>query len=72
MTAKFMRSIVGAVFLVVAPAGSFAQDNCPSRAIKMIVPIPPGAAADSLPRIIADSLAACSYRPLQLAAAAID
>jgi tripartite-type tricarboxylate transporter receptor subunit TctC len=43
--------------LVAAPAPAPAQDNYPSRTIKVVVPLPPGAAADTLPRILGDKLA---------------
>jgi tripartite-type tricarboxylate transporter receptor subunit TctC len=62
---KSVSSLVGTVLLVVILAGStLAQDNFPSRPVRIIVPIPPGATADSLPRIIADKLAAKWGQPV--------
>jgi tripartite-type tricarboxylate transporter receptor subunit TctC len=56
MNRKIVCQLIGAVLLVAVPAGALAQDNYPSRTIKIIVPIPPGAAADVLPRTIAEKL----------------
>jgi tripartite-type tricarboxylate transporter receptor subunit TctC len=41
-----------------------AQDNYPSRIIRIIVPVPPGTAPDILPRMIADKLAARWSEPV--------
>jgi len=41
-----------------------AQDNYPSRVIRIIVPVPPGTAPDVLPRMIADKLAARWSEPV--------
>jgi len=57
MNRKILRRFIGAILLVAAPAGSLAQDNYPSRTIKIIVPVPPGASVDIVPRIVADKLA---------------
>jgi tripartite-type tricarboxylate transporter receptor subunit TctC len=43
---------------------AFAQESYPSRPIKMIVPVPPGAAADILPRIVAEKLSARFGQPI--------
>jgi tripartite-type tricarboxylate transporter receptor subunit TctC len=40
------------------------EDGYPNRPIKVIVPIPPGAAADVLPRIVAEKLSARWGQPL--------
>src|SRR5262245_15426792 len=45
-----------AVAILVSIA-SAAAELYPSRTIKIVVPLPPGATADTLPRIIADKLA---------------
>ena len=59
-----LLQLLGAVLLAVAAAVAPAQDNYPSRTIKIIVPVPPGSAADALPRIVADKLAARWGRPV--------
>lgn len=41
-----------------------AEDSYPNRSIRVIVPIPPGAAADVLPRIVAEKLSARWGQPL--------
>jgi tripartite-type tricarboxylate transporter receptor subunit TctC len=41
-----------------------AQSNYPNRPIKIIVPVPPGGAADVLPRIVSDKLAARWKQPV--------
>jgi tripartite-type tricarboxylate transporter receptor subunit TctC len=64
MNKKIIRQFIGAVLLVAAPAGALAQDNYPSRMIKIIVPVPPGASVDILPRIVAEKLAARWGQPV--------
>jgi tripartite-type tricarboxylate transporter receptor subunit TctC len=64
MNRKMIRQLVGAVLLATAPAGAVAQDNYPSRTIKIIVPVPAGGAADILPRIVAEKLAARWGQPV--------
>ena len=53
---RFHAAAVAAL-IVAAPAIAAAQSDYPARPIRIVVPIPPGATADSLPRIIADRLA---------------
>jgi tripartite-type tricarboxylate transporter receptor subunit TctC len=64
MNKRTVRRLVGAVLLAVAPAGALAQDNYPSRMIKIIVPVPPGASVEILPRIVAEKLAARWGQPV--------
>jgi tripartite-type tricarboxylate transporter receptor subunit TctC len=57
------------LFLALAALGAAhgmmsAQDGFPTRPVRIIVPIPPGATADSLPRIIADKLSAKWGQPV--------
>jgi tripartite-type tricarboxylate transporter receptor subunit TctC len=47
---------IAVVLGIEAPLNSFAQANYPSRTVKIIVPLPAGAAADVLPRVLADKL----------------
>ena len=54
-----LAALLGAAQEVVS-----AQDGFPTRAVRIIVPIPPGATADSLPRIIADKLSAKWGQPV--------
>ena len=50
-----MKAIAG--FLALALASSIAAaQGFPERAIKIVVPLPPGATADTLPRIIGEKL----------------
>ena len=58
MNKTVMRQFLAALFLATASAGAPAQENYPSRTIKIIVPVPPGTAPDILPRVVADKLAA--------------
>jgi tripartite-type tricarboxylate transporter receptor subunit TctC len=51
------RAMLAALLLAAAPlATADAQSSYPSRTVKIVVPIPPGAALDLLPRILADKL----------------
>jgi tripartite-type tricarboxylate transporter receptor subunit TctC len=43
---------------------AFAQADYPNRAIKIVVPLPPGATADTLPRIIGEKLTARWHQPV--------
>src|SRR5262249_29866634 len=61
---KFFRAAAIAALLAVAPTVARAQSDYPSRPIRIIVPLPPGATADSLPRIIADKLVAKWGQPV--------
>ena len=45
-------------------APAFAQSDYPSRAVKIVVPFPPGATVDTLPRIVAEKLAARWGQPV--------
>jgi tripartite-type tricarboxylate transporter receptor subunit TctC len=45
-------------------SASLAQESYPSRPIKIIVPVPPGAAADILPRIVAEKLSVRFGQPI--------
>jgi tripartite-type tricarboxylate transporter receptor subunit TctC len=63
MTRKIMRPLLAAVALAIA-GSAMAQDNYPSRPIKIVVPLPPGPIADTLPRLIADKLTARWGQPV--------
>ena len=52
------------VAFVAATAVAAAQGNYPSRLIKFVVPVPPGAFADTLPRLIGEKLAAMWGQPV--------
>jgi len=60
MTGRYsllLRRILAATLLTVAAvAAAAAQSDYPRRTVKIVVPIPPGAALDLLPRILADKL----------------
>jgi len=57
VTACMTVFIVATMALFVAVSLiAVAQDSYPNRPIKIIVPLPPGATADTLPRIVADKL----------------
>ncbi len=55
--------LLGAIALV-TPSKSIADDNYPNRPIRIIVPLPAGATADTLPRIIGDKLTAKWGQPV--------
>jgi tripartite-type tricarboxylate transporter receptor subunit TctC len=48
--------LLAAAPLAAAPLATAAAQTYPSRTVKIVVPIPPGAALDLLPRILADKL----------------
>ena len=56
--------LVAATLFVAATAVATAQGNYPSRLIKIVVPVPPGAFADTLPRLIGEKLAALWGQPV--------
>jgi tripartite-type tricarboxylate transporter receptor subunit TctC len=61
------RIVQVAAAMALVAAGSMAasaQDAYPSRPIKIIVPVPPGATADTLPRIVANKLTARWGQPV--------
>ena len=51
------------IVALLAAASCWAQDY-PSRAIRIVVPFPPGGAADALPRVVAEKLAAKWGQPV--------
>jgi tripartite-type tricarboxylate transporter receptor subunit TctC len=57
-------TLSAAALLVAATVVAAAQGNYPSRLIKIIVPVPPGAFADTLPRVIGEKLAAMWGQPV--------
>jgi tripartite-type tricarboxylate transporter receptor subunit TctC len=62
---RIARTTLSALaLLVTATVVAAAQDNYPSRLIKIVVPVPPGAFADTLPRIIGEKLAAMWGQPV--------
>jgi tripartite-type tricarboxylate transporter receptor subunit TctC len=59
-----VRLLLASALLAGTVPSAGAQADYPNRAIKIIVPIPPGAAADTLPRIIAEKLSAKWGQPV--------
>ena len=47
-----------------APTATFAQADFPRRAVKFVVPVPPGNMLDSMPRIIGEKLSARWDQPV--------
>jgi tripartite-type tricarboxylate transporter receptor subunit TctC len=48
--------LIAGALLVALPGGGEAQTTFPNRTVKIVVPAPPGANLDTIPRIIADKL----------------
>jgi tripartite-type tricarboxylate transporter receptor subunit TctC len=48
--------LTAAMLIAVAPATTVAQTEYPRRAVKFVVPVPPGNMLDSMPRIIGEKL----------------
>ena len=60
MMSRTGRLLLHAAATALVLAGTLpvqAQGDYPSRTVKLVVPLPPGATADSLPRIVAEKLA---------------
>lgn len=64
ITANISVRIVTAALLFAIPALTVAQDTYPDRPIKMIIPLPPGATADTLPRVVAEKLSSRWGQPV--------
>ena len=56
--------LVAATLFVATTAVAAAQGNYPSRLIKIVVPVPPGAFADTLPRLLGEKLATMWGQPV--------
>lgn len=63
-SSKLLRRLAAAFLLVSITGIAGAQGDYPSRAIRIIVPLPPGGIADALPRILADKLSARWGQPV--------
>src|SRR5258708_3311423 len=57
-------AIAATMLLAAAPAVAVAQADYPTRTIRIAPPLPPGAFADVLPRLIGDKLAARWGHPI--------
>jgi tripartite-type tricarboxylate transporter receptor subunit TctC len=57
-------SLLAATLAIVAPATALAQADFPRRAVKFVVPVPPGNMLDSMPRIIGEKLSARWGQPV--------
>ncbi len=57
-------ALVAAALVLATTLAAAAQSDYPNRPIKIIVPLPPGATADTLPRIIGEKLAAKWGQPV--------
>jgi tripartite-type tricarboxylate transporter receptor subunit TctC len=63
-TTSSRTAFAAAALLVAATAVASAQADYPNRPIRIIVPLPPGATADTLPRIIGEKLTARWGQPV--------
>jgi tripartite-type tricarboxylate transporter receptor subunit TctC len=61
---KRLLAVSLATLMGSAAGPAIAQDNYPSRLVKIVVPAPPGTVLDSLPRFVADKLAALWKQPV--------
>jgi tripartite-type tricarboxylate transporter receptor subunit TctC len=59
-----LRLILLAALVAVAPATAGAQTDYPRRAVKFVVPVPPGNMLDSMPRIIGEKLSVRWSQPV--------
>jgi tripartite-type tricarboxylate transporter receptor subunit TctC len=58
------RRLASAVLLAIVSTAALAQDDYPSHAIKMIIPLAPGGGANTVPRIIAEKLSTLWGHPV--------
>jgi len=63
-TSTTVHVVATMAVLLAAPVIAAAPDDYPSRSIRIIVPVPPGATADTLPRIVAEQLTARWGQPV--------
>ena len=61
---KLICRVLFAGLVLVVPIAAHAQAQFPDRAVKIIVPAPPGPVIDALPRILAAKLAAAWSQPV--------
>ncbi len=64
MTKSFLRPAVIAAMLAMGPSAALAQADYPNRAIKFVVPVPPGNMLDAMPRIVGEKLTARWGQPV--------
>jgi tripartite-type tricarboxylate transporter receptor subunit TctC len=57
-------AVLATALAVAAPTASVAQADFPRRAVKFVVPVPPGNMLDSMPRIIGEKLSARWSQPV--------
>jgi tripartite-type tricarboxylate transporter receptor subunit TctC len=61
---KFVRALLAAFLVAAAPAAAFAQQNWPTRNLRIVVPFPAGGSADTQTRVIADELSKALGQPV--------
>jgi tripartite-type tricarboxylate transporter receptor subunit TctC len=57
-TDMFLRPVLATAMLAILPSAALAQADYPNRAIKFVVPVPPGNMLDAMPRIVGEKLTA--------------
>lgn len=62
--ASLIKAIAISASLAAVPSAASAQATYPSRAIKIIVPAPPGGAIDTIARVVGDKLAVSMGQPV--------
>src|SRR5437879_1556066 len=63
---SILTRLVLTAFAAAAPAVSVAQNGYPNRAIRIVVPFPPGGLGDVLPRLVAAKLTAQWGQPVMI------
>ena len=61
---RLLSLIVSALFVAAAAPAAMAQDNYPSRTIRIVVPYAPGGATDIVARIVADEMQKIAHQPV--------
>jgi tripartite-type tricarboxylate transporter receptor subunit TctC len=57
-------ALIGTALIALVPATALSQGDFPRRAVKFVVPVPPGNMLDSMPRIIGEKLSARWGQPV--------
>ena len=61
---RLVRALIAALLVAAAPSAAFAQQDWPTRNLRIVVPFPAGGSADTQTRVIADELSKALGQPV--------